>query len=1006
MFPHLRLLRRRPREDDPGARAFSAPDVAGWAEDGLQTIARRRGACVSAVVASLRSRIVVAVEDTDIIRIAHSEGVAMRCWPSASGEGDGVASCDGGGTATATAAIAGRNRDRLADSRSPACGVLLLLEFRNVALAVIGDCKRAERTGEQHRDSGMLNEARTTRGRKTGDRGSAPASNAHETAMRSAMKCFKELLVERRAFGFGVAGDGISPGTWRTDCDGSQKRRNIAGGSRNESLHDTTADPVLALVSLSFFLQAVRCWPRLALSLFRELGVWNALFSESVLSQASRVVMQALSTVDEARPADVGATSTASATCVGDAGRGGNSTGPSDVEVGWGLVHDATLLLLETAVVVRHLLHVESSSTSGAADPRLQKREVEGDGRYYSSRYGDVCEVEEFLHFLAGGDDGLPPALSTMQGCRWLRTIIATESATGGGTLLPSPLRVSSLCLALRLCDRAHCDGSDAIVHGVAAWPHTHASVSLALDLVSSEGVAGDRRLLFQAALSFATEANGDGDSDSAQVAAAATAILAAEDGIHRTTASKSEPSTPVHHKGTTETYRETGTPVRSCGASPRVSPSSSSCSVQKSSHQRPRSVPEVLFKAALDPRVRRAAFLLATELGAQAVGAVVASQTGDDDCTLLAVDRPRAGVGRGQANSTEACSLREMTVEVFSGLVEGYLCLCERVAVSERVATLTAAGSSVTRDDPGLLQDALHGMHALVFCEKRRRASKTAEAVGRKRVGGKDDGQPERGELFAAHGLARTPYLRVSSLLQETFREHGAYSRLLDVLETVVAAVSSSLASAMTSETCSDVVMTSLSVFTALMAGNSPGKYALRRALTEHCSSGKSVSSAVSAAVPRARGAAGEVAKWADVGSFAALADLARVVPAAALSGALMEMLMDGEFPAFVLRKVEESEDSSEDGPGAPDAERADRREETRDESEGVTPPEIRNPLVVPLIFRMLPDWPAAEQTRTLEVFRLLLRGSGGGVINRSVCCDVQPALMDQVRWMCAFVC
>ncbi|CAM9830573.1 unnamed protein product, partial [Laminaria digitata] len=62
------------------------------------------------------------------------------------------------------------------------------------------------------------------------------------------------------------------------------------------------------------------------------------------------------------------------------------------------------------------------------------------------------------------------------------------------------------------------------------------------------------------------------------------------------------------------------------------------------------------------------------------------------------------------------------------------------------------------------------------------------------------------------------------------------------------------------------------------------------------------------------------------------------------------------------------------------------------------VSPPEIRNPLVVPLIFELLPDWPVLEQERIMNAFCLLLRGTGGGMVNRSLCCDIKPALMDQL--------
>ncbi|CAN0592742.1 unnamed protein product, partial [Ectocarpus sp. 12 AP-2014] len=48
--------------------------------------------------------------------------------------------------------------------------------------------------------------------------------------------------------------------------------------------------------------------------------------------------------------------------------------------------------------------------------------------------------------------------------------------------------------------------------------------------------------------------------------------------------------------------------------------------------------------------------------------------------------------------------------------------------------------------------------------------------------------------------------------------------------------------------------------------------------------------------------------------------------------------------------------------------------------------------------MFQLLPDWPASEQENILKVFQLLLKGAGGGTVNRSLCCDVQPALMDQL--------
>ncbi|CAN0261734.1 unnamed protein product, partial [Discosporangium mesarthrocarpum] len=61
---------------------------------------------------------------------------------------------------------------------------------------------------------------------------------------------------------------------------------------------------------------------------------------------------------------------------------------------------------------------------------------------------------------------------------------------------------------------------------------------------------------------------------------------------------------------------------------------------------------------------------------------------------------------------------------------------------------------------------------------------------------------------------------------------------------------------------------------------------------------------------------------------------------------------------------------------------------------------PEIRNPLVVPLLFGLVPFWRIKEQQLVFSAFQVLLRGTGpgGGMVNRSVCCDVQPSLLDQV--------
>ncbi|CAM9274175.1 unnamed protein product, partial [Ectocarpus sp. 13 AM-2016] len=269
------------------------------------------------------------------------------------------------------------------------------------------------------------------------------------------------------------------------------------------------------------------------------------------------------------------------------------------------------------------------------------------------------------------------------------------------------------------------------------------------------------------------------------------------------------------------------------------------------------------------------------------------------------------------------------------------YICLCERAAVA------TVAGSAATDDGPSLLLDALHGACALMRLEAPRNMDE-ASASDRGGIQGASGG--------AENGPSSRPTRQgdtgVLPLLQETFREHWASARLLVVLESVagdLAASRSTPKSSVPKEGCSEIVTACLSLFTAMMARNSLGKKAIRRALSEHYFGRKDSPGAVPSSMP------GGAAGWGIGGSsFVALAHLAGVVSPASMCESLVEMLMDGEVPECILEtgrgqlggatRIEEGHNCGPEG-----------REEDSDAS---SPPEIRNPFVVPLIFQLLPDW------------------------------------------------
>lgn len=938
-------------------------------------LARGRGQGVTALVNSLHSRLATSLDAADILQIAQN-GYGVYSPATGRGDRDGNGRDRGGDAVTVSAEL------QSARSRSGVCPALVLMGVCDGVLDVIGECD----AGGRGRD-GTAGVLRTV--------GDACSADAHGALLRSALKSFLELAVGREVASF-AASEESGKKTGRSDDRAFQ-----GGFARDDMLlqpedshaghkdkpgglpPEAAVDPIRQLVTLNFFLQGVRRWPRLAVKFMREVGAWNVFFSDHFLTGRSCLVLRVIASLEET-PDDVD-------TVFGDYG---GSRVVDDDAVGWGLVRDATLLLLETVAVVRGVLQVEPPVTESVSDERRQGRTQEQDEWCAMGTEAVGCggqfEVEEYVRVLMRGESSQPSPLTAVQGCRWLRAMVAAERAMGGGgVFLPSALRVAIVRLAFQLCDRGNGVGLGTQVSGTAAWPLMHASLSVVVDLVGLDGV-DESALLFRAAVGSALGAD--------------VTSTTAKSHAHRPTASlTSEASTPRNHA--TGVWRMPGsggsrTPASASSLSPSVDPGVSFGDTSIPTPQLPRPVPEVLFKAALDPRVRRAVFYLTTKLGLEAGREILASPEVDATCVSGIGIGVECGHGSGATigcDAGESWALREIATEVLSGLVEGYLCLCERAAA------VTAAGLAATDDGPGLLLDALHGACALI---------RTGAPTGGDGAAGgdRDRGEARGARLGAAAGRVTQRDSGVSPLLQEAFREHWASARLLVVLEGVVVVAgltssgwTSSNAPTATTESCANVVSTSLSFFTALMAGNSLGKSAFQRALAEHAGE-KAVSLPLA---PSARpGDALGAGIALDGGSFAALADLVSIVPAAKLSRALVEMLMDGDVPACILEITEAGRRRDIDDVGGTELGGRSGEEENAAAAAArergmpsVKPPEIRNPLVVPLIFRLLPDWPTSEQGRTLHAFRFLLRGAGGGVVNRSVCCDVQPALMDQVR-------
>lgn len=736
------------------------------------------------------------------------------------------------------------------------------------------------------------------------------------------------------------AGDKFSPDT-EGFLRGNQER--ASGSLASRSADASAVAPIRQLVALRFLHQAVRRWPCITVKLIQQVGLWDVFFSERFLSGGSHQITRAIE--------DLGVT-----TADGD-------NGVSDVAVGWGLVHDGTLLLLETVVVVRCFLRLGPGEPSRGKSERGERPAIEGQG----SGPARPLEIAQYVSFLAGGESGRPCAVATMQGCRWLRAMVAMEATVGTSVLQPPSLRVTVLCLAFKLCDRGNGTDSDSRVSGKLAWPLAHTSLSLAAALVRSNSEVAEGELLFQAAVAYALDA---------EVALGVMAPAAAKSRAHRPTASMtSDASSPGGHATNARGNPSSGgsrTPASTNSLSPRGAPIVSfgdNHNQMPSPRKPPRPLPEVLFKAALDPRARRAVFDFAVLLGLEACREALVS---------LDVHQRRGGPGARDFDDGESSGVGDTAAAVLSGLAEGFLCLCERAAVA------TVAGSAATDDGPGLLLDALHGACALMRSNVPQGIVPMAGARSSSERGKKTGS--ERARIRSLSGSA-TGGKSVSPLLQEAFREHWASDRLLVVLEIVVGGrvAASSLTPdlpSVSTEICSDIVEASLSLFTAMMAGNSIGKRAFQRALSDH--RGRNTTSSG----PAPFSAPGAV----DGGSsFTPLADLASVMPPSTLGHALMDMLMDGQVPVSVLETMRaESEAGPRSGLKAWEGE---------ENANACSPSEIRNPFVVPLIFRLLPDWPVSEQERMMRVFSVLLTGAGGGMVNRSVCCEVQPALMDQVR-------
>lgn len=897
------------------------------------------------MVRSLHARLATSVDAADILVLANTH---PSCPPSILG-GKGEAE------AVAASAMDGPSRTSPLPERS----VLLLMGFFNGMLEVVGDC-----------EDGRGSERGPAETSDTGHVGFGVGADVQGAVLRSALASLVEFLEDPKAMPGAASPENSGA---RDDADNlrslcgrvardkcfpdpegllrqNHERPSLSPASL--SVDAAAGTPVRQLVALRFLHEAVRRWPCLTVKLMQQVGLWDFFFSERFLSGGSHEITRAIEGLS---------------VIAADDGRGA-----SDRAVGWGLVYDGTLLLLEAVVVARCLRQFGPEEWVRGENERGGRRAVEGQGSGPARSF----EIAQYLSFLAGGENSRRCAIATMQGCRWLRAMVAMESTMGASLLEPQSLRVTALCLAFQLCDRGNCAEWDSRISGELAWPLMHASLSLAVTLVTSSSEVTEGELLFRAAVAYSLDA---------ELALGAVPPAPAKYRAHHPTASlTSDASSPGAHATNAWGNPSSGgsrTPASINSLSPRGAPSVSF----EGNHvplpsKPPRPLPEVFFKAALEPRARRVVFHLAALLGVEADGALAS----------LDVHQQRGGRGVRDFDVGESSGVRETAAAALSGLAEGFLCLCERAAV------VTAAGSAAADDGPGLLLDALHGACALM----RSNVPRGIVPMGGARISSEGDKKAGFERALSPSRQASAGAKGVPPLLQEAFREHWASARLLVVLESVVggraALGSSPYLQSVSAGVCSDIVAASLSLFTAMMAGNSLGKRSFQHALSDH--HGRKDTSSAPAPLPPT-GAVNSAL------SFAPLADLASVMPPPMLCHALLDMLLDGEVPACVLEVMQAvSEREGEYNRLGATGRRIEAGPESslkagEDNANDCSPSEIRNPFVVPLIFGLLPDWPVSEQENMMRVFRLLLTGSGGGLVNRSLCCDVQPALLDQVR-------
>lgn len=920
-------------------RSCSTVEKSGWQEDGLEKFARRKGPSASVLVDSLQDRLSTTLNDIDIWGL-ELEGRSRE-------EGQGI--------------VLGKGGERRAMSEGDRASAYRALgAFRSGILDVIADCATQTREGTSRQSVEAKGIAVDVGGEVVGTSITTDslAMKPVESVLRSATNCFVELFLYRGDPP--VASTQHKLGHTDRGTDRAQPRRTTKGCAPVTAIHEAgAACPTRQLVALSFFLQVMRRWPRLAIKLMRDGGVWDLLFSDHFLAGGSCLIAGA---IDIMESPNIGVPAAATNQ---DSDRSSNGDSESDfvddVVVGWGLVHNATLVLLEAVMVAGQIFRAETfGAKSGAGAQEMKRKQGQNAPLVLPN---EPLEVGVYMRFLAGGNNCRPSSIASIQGCRWLGDALATEPLFGGGLTLLSPsLRATALRLAFTIFDRGQGCGLDSRVFRTTTWPLLHASFSLAVDLVSAEG-PDQTDALFQAAATFSTAAG-----------------VAVPD-IHRRTASlTSDASTHgIQALGTSWTAGSIGscTPGSNSTDSPRLRSTFYFGDIQLAPPQLPPPLPELLFKAALDPRLRRAAFFMITRLGVQAgrVGLAVSGQA--TKCSL-------------EFNAGASWGMRDTVAEVLSGLVEGYLCLCERAAAIIAPAALsTEVGTGDGEDGLMLLLDALKGAGALIRAEESAPDVTTGVSVVNA-----EDGAESRTPT-----RVRLGNWGLSPLLQEAFREHWAFARLLVVLERVAGPVSvgpstDSNARLKSTEGYPEIVKTCLSLLTALMAGNSLGKKAFRNAIAEHVGSVASVTMATRTATAATSSTGASATNGVNgTGCFAALAGLASVVPPVPLLRTLMEMLMDGELPDDVLPQTD----------GDVSCETGERREAVDATS---SPAEIRNPLVVPLVFRLLPDWPASEQRLAMDAFRLLLGGTSRGMVNRSMCCDVQPSLIDQVHVLCCSCC